>query len=142
MKKGFVLMTDMFLAISLMALLLASSVYVMRNYPDWKRVRETMIAEDLLVSMQANNVLQTLNETVYSEFIDEYVPQQYKLEFIVSVYNASELRGEVAASRIFLVKHPVNASEPTDFGIVKKSFLIKEYGVLDKFCIAEVRVWV
>ncbi len=141
MKKGFVLITDMLLAISIMVVMVTSSVYVMRNHPDWKRVKETQMANDLLNIMDEHKVLQTLNSSNYSSFIQEYLPQQYNVELIVSVYNASALTQEIILLQNFVVNHPINASGPTDFGIVKKSFLIQE-GRIKNFGVAEVRIWI
>lgn len=141
MKKGFVLITDMLLAVSIMAVLVTSSVYVMRNHPDWKRVKETQVGGDLLRIMHSKKVLQTLSEEECSSFLEEHVPTQFKVKLIVSAYNATN-PNNIFLNNTFIINHPVNATEPTDFGIVKRTFTIREGGVTTKLGVAEVRVWV
>ena len=143
--KGFFFSLDSLFAIIIAIVIISGILFFASKGQDDKftRLYITKLANDALIVLNKNNILDTLNATSINTSLINILPKDMAFNIVITPFQCKDSNcqdfTEVGSEKI-KIKYPATSEETNPLS-ARREFLIFENSKIKYFALAELRVW-
>lgn len=144
--KGFVFTTDALLAMTIAVVIVTSTHSMLsKAWEDYLAESQlTAFANDILIVLDKNETLDTLNEAKIENMMEEVLPDNYAAEIKIYSYEYEEAKGSFSLADNVIAKYP-DMTVSDEFVRARRSFLtfndIEGKMRIHRYNVAEIKLW-